>query len=82
MAITHTFTDFLPSIFLGAPDEDTALSTLPGHRFLLKGKGYGAVRLTLIGSFFGLLVALALSPIFIVALPYFYPWLVKSLHGS
>ncbi len=79
MAITHTFLDFIPSIFLGAPDEDTALSVLPGHRFLLKGKGYGAMRLTIIGSFFGLLIALALTPFFLVTLPYFYPLLVKCI---
>ena len=79
MAITHTFLDFIPSIFLGAPDEDTALSILPGHAFLLKGKAYGAVRLTIIGSFFGLLVVLALAPLFIVTLPHFYPYLIKTI---
>ncbi|UZE93748.1 MAG: tripartite tricarboxylate transporter permease [Candidatus Pacearchaeota archaeon] len=79
MAVTHTFLDFLPSIFLGAPDEDTALSVLPGHRLLLKGKGYGAVKLTVVGSFFGLLIALALAPFFIVTLPYFYPFLIKII---
>ena len=35
MAITHTFIDYLPSIFLGAPDEDTVLSILPGHEMLI-----------------------------------------------
>ena len=40
MSITHTFLDSLPSIFLGAPDEDHALSVLPGHRLLLQGQGY------------------------------------------
>ncbi|UCD20762.1 MAG: tripartite tricarboxylate transporter permease [archaeon] len=79
MAITHTFIDFIPSVFLGAPNEDTALSILPGHRYLLKGKGYGAVKLTLIGSFFGLLIALAISPAFIVASPLFYPYLYKAI---
>jgi putative membrane protein len=78
MAITHTFVDFLPSIFLGAPDEDTALSVLPGHRLLLKGKGYGAVRLTVIGSFFGLLIAIALAPFLIISLPFLYP-LIKNI---
>ena len=31
MSITHSFLDFIPSIFLGAPDEDSFLSILPGH---------------------------------------------------
>lgn len=55
MAITHSFLDVIPSIFLGAPDADKALSVLPGHRLLLKGKGFEAVKLTVLGSLFGLL---------------------------
>src|SRR3989304_1437469 len=49
MSITHTFIDFIPSIFLGAPEEDTFLSILPGHQLLREGKGYEAVILTLYG---------------------------------
>ena len=49
MAITHTFLDSIPSVFLGAPDADMALGVLPGHRLLLEGKGYEAVKLTVIG---------------------------------
>lgn len=37
LAITHTFLDFIPSIFLGAPDSDTQLSVLPGHEMLKEG---------------------------------------------
>lgn len=79
MAIMHTFADFVPSIFLGAPNEDTALSVLPGHRLLLEGNGYGAVKLTTIGCFFGVLIALAISPFFIVVMPYIYPFLAKIM---
>src|SRR3989344_2613407 len=43
MAITHSFLDFIPSIFLGAPDEDSFLSILPGHELLKKGGGHEAV---------------------------------------
>ena len=50
MAITHTFIDFIPSIFLGAPDEDSVLSILPGHKLLLKGYAYTGIILTLYGS--------------------------------
>ncbi|VVB82239.1 Tripartite tricarboxylate transporter TctA family protein [uncultured archaeon] len=50
MAITHTFVDFIPSIFLGCPDTDTQLSILPGHELLKEGKGYEAVMLTAIGG--------------------------------
>ena len=50
MGITHTFLDAIPSIFLGAPDEDMVMGVLPGHKLLLEGKGYEAVKLTVIGS--------------------------------
>lgn len=73
MTITHTFTDFVPSIFLGAPDDDTALSVLPGHKLLLKGYGYAAVKITLTGLFLGLLVTLLITPGFILILPKIYP---------
>ena len=50
MAISHTFIDFIPSIFLGCPDTDTELSILPGHEMLKKGLGYEAIILTAYGS--------------------------------
>ncbi len=61
--ITHTFLDIIPSVFLGAPDEDTALSVLPGHRLMLAGRGYEAIKCSALGSFGSVLVALlALFP--------------------
>src|SRR3989338_7447562 len=72
MAITHTFLDTLPAIFLGAPEAETALSVLPGHRLLLKGMGYEAVKLTIIGSLFSLITALLFFPLFIFIVPRIY----------
>ena len=51
VSISHTFHDIIPSTFLGAPDEDMALSVLPAHSLLLEGKGYEAVALSAIGSY-------------------------------
>lgn len=70
MAITHSFLDFIPSIFLGAPDEESFLSVLPGHELLKKGRGYEAVILTLYGSLTALLIILLFTPIFIFILPF------------
>lgn len=42
MTTSHLFFDFLPSIFLGVPDEETALTVLPSHKLLLRGKGLSA----------------------------------------
>lgn len=72
MAITHTFLDFIPSIFLGAPDEDSFLSILPGHKLLLEGKGYYAVIFTLYGSLFALFIILFFIPFFIYLVPLIY----------
>ncbi len=59
-AVSHTFLDYIPSVFLGAPDADTALSVLPGHRMLLKGRGYEAVLLSAFGSLVALFFFLCL----------------------
>jgi putative membrane protein len=72
MSITHTFIDFIPSIFLGAPDEDTFLSVLPGHKLFLSGLGLQAAYLTLYGSLCGIIITLLISPLFIITLPIIY----------
>ncbi|MDD1773104.1 MAG: tripartite tricarboxylate transporter permease [Methanomassiliicoccales archaeon] len=59
-AVVHSFVDFIPSVFLGAPDESQVLSVLPGHRLLLAGKGLEAVRCAAVGSFVGALIAMML----------------------
>tara|TARA_Y100000034_G_C6897271_1_gene413999 strand:+ start:693 stop:1913 length:1221 start_codon:yes stop_codon:yes gene_type:complete len=69
MAVTHTFLDFIPSIYLGAPEEDSFLSVLPGHNLLLKGQGHKAVMLTLYGSLISLIVIVLFIPIFIFLIP-------------
>lgn len=83
MAITHTFLDFIPSILLGCPDTDTALSILPGHELLKKGLGYEAVMLTAYGSFAAIIVlvivffpALKLLPPFYSAIEKFIPYIL------
>lgn len=72
MAVTHTFLDSIPSIFLGAPDADMALGVLPGHKLLLEGKGYEAVKLTVIGSLLALIATLILIPFMIPFVPKIY----------
>jgi len=73
-SISHTFHDVIPSTFLGAPDEDMALSVLPAHSLLLEGKGYEAVALSAMGSYGAILFCfLLLYPIrFIIGNPLFF----------
>ena len=79
MAITHTFMDFIPSIFLGAPDEDTALGILPGHELLLAGEGHHALKLTLIGGAIAIVTLIFLIPVFIFLMPKIYPFLQRMM---
>ena len=79
MAITHTFIDYIPSIFLGAPDEDSFLSVLPGHQLLLKGHAYAGVILTIYGSATALLIIILFTPIFIYLLPIVYPYVLRIM---
>ena len=63
MAITHTFVDFIPSIFLGCPDTDTELSVLPGHELLKKGQGYSAVFLSAYGGLAAIFILIFITPL-------------------
>ena len=79
MAVTHTFLDFIPAIFLGAPDEDTGLGVLPGHEFLLKGEGHHAMKLTILGSTIAIISLTLIIPIFIFLTPKIYPFLQRMM---
>lgn len=63
LALTHSFLDSIPSIYLGAPDESQVLSVLPGHRMLLQGKGHHAILYTIVGSLVALFLTLLFFPI-------------------
>lgn len=58
ISISHTFHNFIPSTFLGAPDADTALNVLPAHEMLLKGRGYEAVKLSAMGSMGAIMIGM------------------------
>ena len=60
-SVVHSFVDFVPSVFIGAPDPDEVLTALPGHRLLMKGEGMRAVRAAAIGSAVGASCALLLA---------------------
>ncbi len=70
MSITHTFLDFIPSIYLGAPDEDSFLAILPGHEMFKQGLAHSAYVFTLYGSLIALPIILVFTPIFIYLLPF------------
>ncbi|NJD78774.1 MAG: hypothetical protein FIB08_17055 [Candidatus Methanoperedens sp.] len=60
-SITQTFIDIIPSVFLGAPEADTALAVMPGHALLMEGRGGEAVRLSALGCAGAVVVSLLLA---------------------
>lgn len=73
MSVSYVFASFFPSILLGAPDEDTALSVLPGHRLLNEGKAYTALRLSFLGALSSSFILLFFAIPFAHFLPVLYP---------
>ncbi|WP_048098103.1 tripartite tricarboxylate transporter permease [Archaeoglobus sulfaticallidus] len=70
-SITHTFLDILPTVFIGAPDEDTAVSILPAHAMLLDGRGFEAVSISAFSSLIS----------YVLSIPVFFVLLNLSLKG-
>jgi len=80
LAVSNTFTDFLPSILLGAPEPDSALSVLPGHKYLMEGRGYEALFLTTLGGFGVILLTILTLPFLILFIPLLYNFIYNSIH--
>lgn len=59
LAISHTFFDVVPGLFLGVPGDET-FALLPGHRMVRRGQGLLAVRLSVTGSGIGLMLGLVI----------------------
>lgn len=79
MSLTHVLIDIIPTIFLNAPEEDTFLALLPSQQFLLDGRAYEAVVLTLFGSLLGLLLLIPIALSYLIALPALYSSLTSIL---
>lgn len=79
VATVNTFTDAIPSAYLGAPEESTALGVLPMHRYLLQGKGHEAIMLTVIGGIFALILSILIIPILVYSLKQIFPYLQKFI---
>jgi len=80
MAVTNSITDFIPSILLGAPDSGNELSTLPGHRLLMNGHGYYAIKLTVIGGIFSTIFVTIFLPLVIFTVPKIYSFIRPIIH--
>ncbi|MDD3159402.1 MAG: tripartite tricarboxylate transporter permease [Candidatus ainarchaeum sp.] len=82
LGITQTFLDFIPSIFLGIPANETYESLLPGHRLFIAGQGYKAIILTVFGGVFALIISCLILPFFILFIQtykYSFPLIIPLL---
>ncbi len=80
LGICNSFVSAISSILFGAPDNEDSLAVLPGHRLLIKGLGYFAIKLTVIGSLFGFLFSLFCFPIFYYFIPMIYNRVSSQMH--
>ncbi len=69
LTITHSIVDIVPSIFLGAPNEESFLTILPGHEMLIQGHGFQAVVLSLFGVISAIPLLAIIIPLFIKFIP-------------
>jgi len=78
--VVNSFVSMIPSILLGAPEDAEALGVLPGHRLLMEGRGYEAIKLTVVGSLGGMLFALATLPLMALIVPSVYETIRPLTH--
>ncbi|WP_302290886.1 tripartite tricarboxylate transporter permease [Methanosphaera stadtmanae] len=72
IALTHAMIEFIPSLLMGIPSEDTVLSVQPGHRMLFKGESMGAIRLVSFGGYCSIVLLIIIMPILFIVLPLIY----------
>lgn len=80
MSITNVFISYIPSTFLGVPDEGTELSVLPAHRLLLEGRGFRSIVLTTWGCLGGLMSGAAMLIPFLFLVGPVYLLLNQEMH--
>jgi len=78
--VINSFVNFIPSILLGAPEDSTVLGVLPGHRLLMEGRGYEAIKLCVMGCLGGVLFSILTLPFFVMFIPYLYNLLRPHIH--
>ncbi|MEA1870275.1 MAG: tripartite tricarboxylate transporter permease [Euryarchaeota archaeon] len=78
-SITHTFLNIIPSVYLGAPDADTALAVLPGHSMLLDGMGMAAIRLSALGSAGSIVVSLLIAAPLVLFFGHYYDFMRENM---
>jgi len=63
MMVGYSLAGVIPSVFMSVPDEATMWLVLPAQQYLLRGRGYEAIVLSLIGSLGSIVGLVALAPV-------------------
>ncbi|AXR78163.1 tripartite tricarboxylate transporter permease [Natrarchaeobaculum sulfurireducens] len=77
--VVHTFLNAVPAMALGVPDAEMAVTALPGHRMVLDGRGYEAIRLSAVGSLLAVLAAVPFAVPITWAVTAVYPTVRANL---
>ncbi|MFO7793355.1 MAG: tripartite tricarboxylate transporter permease [Candidatus Nanohaloarchaea archaeon] len=80
LSVSHTLNDFLPALFLKAPEAENALSSLPGLDMVAEGEGRKAFMLTLVGGITSVYVFILALPVIYVGLKLVYEY-IESVMG-
>ncbi len=75
LTVSHTLHDFLPALFLKAPEAENALASIPGLEMVAEGEGRKAFVLTLIGGLTSIYVFILGLPILFLFLSFIYPYI-------
>ncbi len=65
----HLIFSFIPSVFFGVPEADTALCVLPGQRMVMRGEGLKALKTLLNAAALSAIISAALFAPSLLAFP-------------
>lgn len=72
IAITHAMFEFIPSITVAIPSEDTIMSIQPAHKLLFEGRAYEVIRLVSFGGYLSIVLLIVIMPLLFIILPMIY----------
>lgn len=72
IAITHAMFEFIPSITIAIPSEDTIMSIQPAHRMLFEGRAHETIRLISFGGYLSVVLLVIIMPFLFIILPVMY----------
>ena len=73
-SVSQIFSDYLTSVYFGIPDVSNPLNVLPAHRLTMKGRGYEAFKLSIIGVLGSILITIIITFLIMPVFPSFYSY--------